>query len=554
MLKLNLRNKLLFLSLFPLIAIILSVLSVAYYAEMKAVKADVTEFRQNLINERKKQLEEVSQAAAGIFAYQKSLGDKGDYKAALQNIRFGEFGYFYIYNSKGVNVFHPMRPELVGKNLIDMTDSKGTKLIVGLLNAAQKGDGHFTFYFKKPGSDEQIEKLGYALMLPGTDLMLGTGAYIDDITATIENYSATKKATVAREFSVFTYVLLGLIVLTTIIVIIGSSKVVKPIKLMVNNLNNIAQGEGDLTKRLTTSGHDEIAQLGNAFNLFVDKLQTMIKEIASVTLEVNKSSKTIHNQTEEMSVQLSSHNNETEQVVTAITEMSSTASEVANNTNQVADATKHVADDVIKAQENVDNSLSEISSLMDDINGATKSIHSLRDQSQEINNVLSVIGGIAEQTNLLALNAAIEAARAGEQGRGFAVVADEVRGLASRTQESTLEINEMLTELHRLVTLAVTAMEASQERTSRSVDSSRLISESLGSVTTGVRTINDMSTQIATATTEQSSVTEEINRNFCTIQNVVSALTQSSNDANSISINITNEGEKLRKLINQFKV
>jgi len=554
MLKLNLRNKLLFLSLFPLIAIILSVLSVAYYAEMKAVKADVTEFRQNLINERKKQLEEVSQAAAGIFAYQKSLGDKGDYKAALQNIRFGEFGYFYIYNSKGVNVFHPMRPELVGKNLIDMTDSKGTKLIVGLLNAAQKGDGHFTFYFKKPGSDEQIEKLGYALMLPGTDLMLGTGAYIDDITTTIENYSAIKKATVSREFAAFTYVLLGLIVLTTIIVIIGSSKVVKPIKLMVNNLNNIAQGEGDLTKRLTTSGHDEIAQLGNAFNLFVDKLQTMIKEIASVTQEVNQSSKTIHNQTEEMSAQLLSHNNETEQVVTAITEMSSTASEVANNTNQVADATKHVADDVIKAQENVDNSLSEISSLMDDINGATKSIHSLRDQSQEINNVLSVIGGIAEQTNLLALNAAIEAARAGEQGRGFAVVADEVRGLASRTQESTLEINEMLTELHRLVTLAVTAMEVSQERTSRSVDSSRLISESLGSVTTGVRTINDMSTQIATATTEQSSVTEEINRNFCTIQDVVSALTQGSSDANSISINITNEGEKLRKLINQFKV
>jgi len=554
MFKLNLRNKLLFLSLFPLIAITLSVLSVAYYTEMKTVKADVTEFRQNLINERKKQLEEVSQAAAGIFAYQKSLGDKGDYKAALQNIRFGKFGYFYIYNSKGVNVFHPMRPELVGKNLIEMTDSKGTKLIAGLLNAAQKGDGHFTFYFKKPGSDEQIEKLGYAMMLPGTDLMLGTGAYIDDITNTIENYAAIKQTTVSREFTNFTYVLFGLILLTTIIVIFGAGKIVRPIKRTVNNLNDIAQGEGDLTKRLTTSGHDEIAQLGNSFNLFVDKLQKMIKEIASVTLEVNKSGNVIHDQTEEMSAQLVSHNNETEQVVTAITEMSSTASEVANNTNQVADATKHVADDVVKAQENVDNSLSEISALMDDINGATKSIHSLRDQSQEINNVLSVIGGIAEQTNLLALNAAIEAARAGEQGRGFAVVADEVRGLASRTQESTLEINEMLTELHRLVTLAVSAMETSQERTSRSVDSSRLISESLGSVTTGVRTINDMSAQIATATTEQSSVTEEINRNFCTIQEVVNALTQGSNDANDISTNITNEGEKLRKLIDQFKV
>jgi len=154
----------------------------------------------------------------------------------------------------------------------------------------------------------------------------------------------------------------------------------------------------------------------------------------------------------------------------------------------------------------------------------------------------------------LALNAAIEAARAGEQGRGFAVVADEVRSLASRTQSSTLEINEMLSELHKLVSLAVKTMEESQQSCIRSVDSSRAISESLGSVTSAVTAINDMSTQIATAATEQSSVTEEINRNVFAIQEIVNELLHSSEDAARVSQTVSQEGTNLGKLVGQFKI
>ena len=191
---------------------------------------------------------------------------------------------------------------------------------------------------------------------------------------------------------------------------------------------------------------------------------------------------------------------------------------------------------------------------MGEINLAAEQVDSLSDQSKKINSVLSVIGGIAEQTNLLALNAAIEAARAGEQGRGFAVVADEVRSLASRTQVSTLEISEMLSELHNLVSDAVAAMQASQSSCNRSVESSRAISESLGAVTTSVRSINDMSTQIATAALEQSSVTEEINRNVFAIQEIVNELTISSKTTSTVGQHLAARGENLGQLVGQFKI
>ena len=259
-------------------------------------------------------------------------------------------------------------------------------------------------------------------------------------------------------------------------------------------------------------------------------------------------------QSNSIASQLMSHNNETDQVVSAITEMSATANEVASNTNQVAEATQAVTADVINAQDRVQESLAEVSALVEEINGASSCMDSLSEQSQKINNVLSVIGAIAEQTNLLALNAAIEAARAGEQGRGFAVVADEVRNLASRTQTSTLEINEMLEELHRLVTQSVNAMSLSQERSGRTVASSQAISESLTSVTSAITSINDMTTQIATATTEQSSVTEEVHRNVNEIQRIVMSLTESSAEAESVSQDVLAEGDKLNKLVSQFKI
>uniref|UniRef100_UPI004048C155 methyl-accepting chemotaxis protein n=1 Tax=Shewanella baltica TaxID=62322 RepID=UPI004048C155 len=552
--KLSLRNKLLLLSLFPLILALLILMSVSYYVEQDALAAEVVTFKTKLVGERKQQIKEATEIAAGIVNYQLSLKEQGNVNQALRDIRFGSAGYFFMYDSQGKNIFHALIPSLEGQNKIDMTDPRGTKIIVGLLDAAKRGDGSFSYYYQKPNTNEQIEKISYAMMIPGTDWMLGTGAYIDDIDAVVEEYRATVTEQMTDKSFAILLIALFLTGITGFIIMIAAHRMVVPIKNMADNLNDIAKGEGDLTKRLAVKGEDEIAQLGRSFNLFVDKLQNIIGDVATATAKVKTAANAIHAQTKVMSSQLVSHNNETDQVVTAITEMSSTANEVAKNTTQVAEATHAATGDVANAQRCVDASLEEIASLMSQINNAAGSIKSLSEQSQKINSVLSVIGGIAEQTNLLALNAAIEAARAGEQGRGFAVVADEVRNLASRTQASTLEINEMLSALHKLVTQAVKAMEESQQSCVRSVDSSRTISDSLGSVTSAVTAINDMSTQIAAAATEQSSVTEEINRNVYAIQEIVNELLHSSEDAARVSLTVSEEGINLGKLVGQFRI
>ena len=224
--KLNLLTKLLLLTLVPMITILALITSISYKTEIDELEHSISEFRNALMKERKQELKEVTEVALGIVTHQKSLPGQGDIESALRDIRFGSAGYFYIYNTKGVNIFHAVKPQLQGKELIGLTDSKGTKLIVGLLDAAQNGDGTFSYYYQKPGEEAQIEKLGYAIMVPGTDWMLGTGAYLDDIEKVVNEYALNAEESLYAKMLFMLITAVVLIIVTIIIIYFAAARIV----------------------------------------------------------------------------------------------------------------------------------------------------------------------------------------------------------------------------------------------------------------------------------------------------------------------------------------
>ena len=245
---------------------------------------------------------------------------------------------------------------------------------------------------------------------------------------------------------------------------------------------------------------------------------------------------------------------ETEQVATAMNEMSATVAEVTQNATSAADATNTADVEAKTSNEVVQSSMQAIEQLSSEIQNAATVIKDVESDSEKIGSVLDVIKGIAEQTNLLALNAAIEAARAGEQGRGFAVVADEVRSLASRTQQSTTEIEEMIVRLQTGSRTAVEVMEKSQEQANISVDQSKEASHSLHVITKSVGIINEMNTQIATASEQQSATTEEINSNINNISHLAEDNATGANQTNLAANQVAELAEQLTQLVKQFKI
>jgi len=541
--KLMFKTKILLLAIVPLIASTLIVSTVTAHNEQTLIEDNIATFREKLVNERKQQLKEVTQVAENIVRRINPGNSQvrlAELKTALTDVQFGDSGYFFIYNKQGVNVFHPVKPALEGKNLIDFTDPKGNKVIQGLLEAAQRGDGFFNFMFDKPGADQLIEKIGYAVMVNNGQWLLGTGAYIDDIEREVAAYRSEAEQ--------------GTVIITVLLVSWFAQRIGEPVKNMLDKLNDIASGEGDLTQRLHVHGHDEIAQLGHAFNRFVDKLQQTIQRVAQATAQVNSTASEMAQQMTTVAQTLHTHDNETEQVVTAVTEMSSAAQEVAQNTTQVADAATSATQDAQNAQTQVHESISSVERLVAKMAESSGQVDQLKAQSDKITSVLSVIGEIAEQTNLLALNAAIEAARAGEQGRGFAVVADEVRTLASRTQTSTHEIRDMLDGLHVHVDSAVKTIAESDQECQRMATTSADIGERITAVSAAFSQVNDMTTQIASAASEQTTVTEDIHRNLVSIRDIVASLLNASEASSHAATELSTLGRDLDSLVGQFKV
>ena len=312
--------------------------------------------------------------------------------------------------------------------------------------------------------------------------------------------------------------------------------------------------EGDLSTSFNTDRTDEVGQIMNSMQATRNRLMEMVSQITGSTSQLSSTASqmtTVSSQTRDSIQQLHS---EAEQSATAMNEMTASAQEVANNITHTAQAAQDANEETSSGRQIVDKTINQINGLAKQVEEAANSIHELEQDSQNISTVLDVIKGIAEQTNLLALNAAIEAARAGEQGRGFAVVADEVRTLASRTQESANEINDMIEKLQSGAQQAVGAMNSSREQARSAVDQAAIAGSSLGTIAEAVNRIDDMSAQIASAAEQQGAVAEEVNRNIVRISELAANSTDGANQTASASHELENIAQELDGLTTHFKM
>ncbi|NIB41925.1 methyl-accepting chemotaxis protein [Pseudomaricurvus alkylphenolicus] len=319
-------------------------------------------------------------------------------------------------------------------------------------------------------------------------------------------------------------------------------------------LQAIAQGGGDLRQRLDDRQRDEISDVAKVFNQFLDGMRQLVTSLNSQAAELSQSSEALRSAARQTREGTEQQDRETEQIAAAVNQMAATAEEVAKLAKSTATKVQEASELIQQGQTIVGESSQSIDHLARDIQTTTSVISTLEQDSTDIGSVLDVIRGIAEQTNLLALNAAIEAARAGEQGRGFAVVADEVRTLASRTQSSTEEIQQMIEKLQGGVKDAVKAMEQGGQQLNISLEQSSQTSESMASIAAAMGEIHQMNDLISNAAGEQSTTTEEINRNI----NQVSAISQqcaaNAVESEKAANGLASSGEQIATLLSRFRV
>ena len=460
-------------------------------------------------------------------------------------------GEMALISSHGRLVASTQAPDKLGSPATELLDAnelenlrqlKPGQIIYDIHQEANPADSHIELFLSF-GIGDTDARWTLMLVLPLNTVMAELQQLHGDLTN-------------QRQADTLNMTLVGLLIaaLGLLVIWLVSRGIAKPLKQMVSMLDDIAQGEGDLTRRLEVNRSDELGDIAKGFNTFLGKLQNMITQVVSSVQKVSDSSEHTADIAIRTNTGVQKQLAEIELVATAVHEMTATAQDVARNATHAAEAANHADRSANQGKQTVQHTADAIAALAQEIGRAVTVVQTLAKDSENINAILVAIRGIAEQTNLLALNAAIEAARAGEQGRGFAVVADEVRNLAQKTQKATEEIQAMIQQLQQGTRDVVKVMEDSQSKTAVSVQQASQAAEALESITQAVSVINEMNTQIASAAEEQSAVAEDINRNVTNIGQVANEVAGGADEASQASAELTKLAEQQRRLINQFRV
>ena len=464
--------------------------------------------------------------------------------AAIRSLRYEGENYFWINDTHPTMVMHPIKPELDGKDLTSLKDSTGKAMFVEMVDAAKTPGGNFVFYlWPKPGQDEPVQKLSFVKPFEPWGWIIGTGIYIDDVDA-----AWRANATVAA----------GLAIGCLIALVLVSTRVWRSIfrrlQDVIEEIRDVAEGEGDLTKRIQTNSNDEVAELVKSLNLLMDRLHQILCQVAAGAESLAAAGEQIACSSREQTQGAEAQKDRTTQVVTAMQEMAATVQQVSENSNSAATASQKAAETAREGGKIVEETLSRMRAIATSVGDTAKKVQDLGKRSDQIGQIISVIDDIADQTNLLALNAAIEAARAGEQGRGFAVVADEVRKLAERTSGATQEITEMITNIQAETRNAVSAMQAGSKEVELGVESTSQAGCSLDEIIQTTEQVGSMIAHIATAATQQAAATEEVNGNIDQIARITNASAATAQQTSAALEDLSGLALNLKKLVGQFRL
>ncbi|KQM53444.1 UNVERIFIED_ORG: methyl-accepting chemotaxis protein [Pseudomonas fluorescens] len=558
--RLSLKAKVLSLAVVPvlLFAVVISLTTV--WILQGQARNEVDETRQRLLNDAKATLQGYVEVAMTTIKPLYDAAAPGDTAARAQvvkllsNTAYGKDGYFFGYDSETIRLFKGNSPDGVGKSFKDNRDPNGVYVNRDLVKVGKDGTHYLQYSSTQPGQTELVPKLGYTEYLPKWDMVIGTSVNLDGIEAQV----AVVEAKVEKRMEGVLLSILGVAVVVLLVIaavgMLVANTILRPLNLMKANLDDIAAGEGDLTRRLAITSQDELGELAGAFNRFVDKIHGLVRQITEMTAQLTGLVSQVSEQAQRSETAMERQRHETDQVATAINQMSSAAHEVARSAQGAAVAAQQTDAEGQAAKRVVDGSIAQIHALVNDIRSSGVSLDSLQQDVSSIVSVLGVIRSIAEQTNLLALNAAIEAARAGEAGRGFAVVADEVRALASRTQTSTQEIQGMIDRLQKGTVAAVDAMRRSSDAGDGTSAQANQAGASLDTMAQLIGTINSMNAQIASAAEEQTAVAEEINRSVHQIAVAVDSVADETQLGAQTSRSLADLGQRLGQLVGQFRI
>ncbi|WP_417533296.1 methyl-accepting chemotaxis protein [Marinobacterium stanieri] len=555
----KLRTKLLLLSLVPLVLVVATIMLVVR-SEMQAMgDIEIDRIRTDMMQAKRDELRNyVQQAMSAVKPLQQGSGDLAARQAQavtlLNAMEYGSDGYFFGYNAEGVTIVHGASAAQIGKTTLDVKDANDFAFIREMIKAARDGSGYVEYAWAKPGAREASPKLSYTATMPGSwNWIIGTGFYIDDIEAAV----AEAEVEIGEAINA-TLGLIGLSALVLLGVVAALSswlaqRMVRPLQQTAAALKDISQGEGNLTHRLPVETRDEVGDVASGFNEFVEKIQQLVQEVKHGIESLGQSTESMR------SVVMLTHQDahvqkeETSQAAAAVHEMAAAVQQVAGSAAQAAEAAREADNESLNGQGVVEQTIDSINRLAENVNRSAGVIGSLDADVNQIGSVANVIRDIAEQTNLLALNAAIEAARAGEQGRGFSVVADEVRTLATRTQQSTDEIQRMIEGLQSGAQQAVREMETSQTQSSETIDRADDARGSLQQITHSVSTITEMNTQIASAAEEQTAVADEISKSVQQIADIADKATRNAEELSGTASNMTELERHLSNLVSRFK-